>query len=80
MMLAVTASGVADLDTILAEEILARRRDPSLVAVNVLTPQQFERSRIPGSINLPYAELERRAAGTLPDPARELAVHCGSFT
>ena len=78
-MVAVAGAGAADLETIPADELRARRGDPSLTPVSVLTPQQFARARVPGSINLPYADIERRAADVLPNRSAEFAVYCGSF-
>jgi rhodanese-related sulfurtransferase len=79
-MVAVATAGTGDLETIPAEELRARHRDPSLTPVSVLTPQQFAKARLPGSLNLPYAEIERRAVDVLPNRASELAVYCGSFS
>jgi rhodanese-related sulfurtransferase len=79
-MVAVAAPGAADVETIPAGELRARLGDPLLTPVSVLTPQQFAKARIPGSVNLPYADLERRAPDILPDRNREFAVYCGSFS
>jgi len=74
------ATGATDLETIPANELRARRGDVSLTPVSVLTPQQFAKARVPGSVNLPYADIERRAAEVLPNRSGELAVYCGSFS
>ena len=79
-MVGVAGPRAADVETIPAAELRARLGDPLLTPVSVLTPQQFAAARIPGSINLPYAEIDRRAGDVLPDRARELAVYCGSFS
>ncbi len=62
------------------EEIQSRRRDPSLLLVNVLSPEAFGLSRIPGSISLPLEEVPERAAKILPELDREIAIYCGGPT
>jgi rhodanese-related sulfurtransferase len=79
-MVGMAAPEATDLETIPADELRSRRGDPSLTPVSVLTPQQFARARLPGSINLPYADIERRAADILPNLSSEFAVYCGSFS
>lgn len=59
------------------EELLARLGDPALAIINVLPRASFEEGRIPGSLSLPIAELEARAAALLPVPSQEIAVYCG---
>jgi rhodanese-related sulfurtransferase len=61
------------------EEILRRLKDPALVLVNVLPRAAFVQQRIPGSVNLPVADIPARAREVLPDPAREIAVYCGNL-
>lgn len=51
-------------------------RQRGFALVNVLTPQDFLRERIPGSINIPRGreqEFEQRF-----DKSKELIVYCGS--
>ena len=65
----------------ISREVVVRRlRDPSWVLLNVLPKEAFEEARIPGSLNLPVAEVTQRARQVLPDVAQEVAVYCGGFT
>jgi thioredoxin-dependent peroxiredoxin len=60
---------------------LARRiedGDASWVLLNVLPRAAFEAGRIPGSVNLPIAELAERAGEVLPARDQETVVYCGS--
>ena len=67
-------------DVIPLEELRRRFQDPSLVVVNVLPRAAWEGGRIPGSISLSVAEIEKRAAQILPDLNREIVVYCGGPT
>jgi rhodanese-related sulfurtransferase len=61
-------------------EILARLRDPTLVLVDVLPKDAYAVEHIPGALNLPMAELTRRAGEVLPERGAEIAVYCAAFT
>ena len=67
-------------DTIPLEELRRRFQDPDLIVVNVLPRAAWESDRIPGSISLPLAEIEKRAAKLLPDRDQEIIVYCGGPT
>jgi rhodanese-related sulfurtransferase len=58
------------------EEILSRLHDPSFVLLNVMPKETFEAGHIPGSINLPVAEIETNARRLLPQLDREITVYC----
>lgn len=62
------------------EEILARLQDPSLLLVNVMPKEAFAAGHIPRSINLPVAEIEKRARQVLPDMTREIVIYCAGPT
>jgi ArsR family transcriptional regulator len=62
--------------TISREEVLARLRDRALVIVNVLPKEAFADGHIPGSINLPLAEIESRARQVISNLGQEIAVYC----
>jgi rhodanese-related sulfurtransferase len=68
------------LPDISREEILRRLDDRKLTIVDVLPAESYESAHIPGSINLPLADIEDRAGQLLPDPAAEIAVYCAKFT
>lgn len=52
--------------------------DTSLVLLNVLPRAVFEAGRIPGSLNLPLAEVAERAGEVLPARDQETVVYCAS--
>jgi rhodanese-related sulfurtransferase len=52
--------------------------DTSFVLLNVLPRAAFEAGRIPGSLNLPLAEIAERAGEVLPARDQETVVYCAS--
>ena len=52
--------------------------DVSWVLLNVLPRAAFQAGRIPGSLNLPLAELAERAGEVLPARDQETVVYCAS--
>lgn len=65
------------------EELLARRRDPGLLVVDVLPRESFLDSHLPGAVSLPVADLPGLARAVLGDPAdtsHEIALYCASPT
>ena len=71
----VTSASTVDYDE------LSRRiedGDVSWVLLNVLPRAAFEAGRIPGSLNLPLAELAEQAGEVLPARDQETAVYCVS--
>lgn len=62
------------------EEIVARLQDPSFVLINVLPKDAFAEGHIPGSINVPVAEIESRAPQLFPHRNREITVYCAGPT
>lgn len=69
-----------DIPTITRDEIIRRQGDRRLILVNVLPAVSFTERRIPGSRNLPAAEISARAGAVLPDRTADIAAYCGSFT
>ncbi len=53
--------------------------DEDFVLVNVLSPEAFEKERVPCSINVPLLELKERAPGLWPDKEKEIIVYCSSY-
>jgi len=62
------------------DEILARLEDRALAIVDVMPKETFADGHIPGSINLPVAEVEARARETLSNFAQEIGVYCAGPT
>jgi len=66
--------------TISREEILERLQDRALAIVNVMPKETFAEGHIPGSLNLPVAEIESRARQLIPNSAQEIAIYCAGPT
>jgi rhodanese-related sulfurtransferase len=74
-------SDVLSPETVIPLEELRRRfQEPGLIVVNVLPRPAWEEDRIPGSISLPLAEIEKRAEHVLPARDQEIVVYCGGPT
>jgi ArsR family transcriptional regulator len=67
-------------ETISHEELRARLRDRALVVVNVMPKETFADGHIPGSINVPVAEIESKANRLIPNLSQETAIYCGGPT
>jgi len=61
-------------------EINRRLRDPTLIVVDVLPQEAYAAEHISGAINLPLAEVEKRAPQLLPDRNADIATYCAKFT
>jgi len=66
--------------TISRDEILARLQDRALAIVDVLPPESYKAGHIPGSINLPVAEIETKARQFLSNLEQEIAIYCAGPT
>jgi len=67
------------MKTITAQELKKKMEEDSEVPViNVLPKEYFDKKNIPGSKNIPEAELEERAPKELPDKDKEVIVYCAS--
>ncbi len=62
------------------EDLIRDLRRRSIVLVDVLSPESFASRHIPGAINLPVADIARRAADVLPDRDAAAVVYCGGPT
>ena len=62
------------------DELLARLQDRTLVIVNVMPKETFADGHIPGSINLPVAEIESCARQLISNLAQEIAIYCAGPT
>lgn len=65
----------------ISREHLKERLDQNeqFVLVNVLDPESFDRARIPGSINVPVAEISERATELWPSMETDIVVYCSSY-
>ena len=75
------ADGVsAQVREISRDEINRRLRDPALIVVDVLPQEAYAAEHISGAINLPLAEVDKRALQVLPDRDADIATYCAKFT
>lgn len=62
------------------EELISALRARRITLVDVLSPESFAARHIPGAINLPVADLARRAGEILPDRHAPIVAYCGGPT
>jgi rhodanese-related sulfurtransferase len=67
-------------ETITRDELIRALRRRRIVLVDVLTPESFAAIHIPGAINLPVDEINRRAPELLPDRRADIVAYCGGPT
>ncbi len=60
--------------------LLNRLQDRALVIVNGTPKESFVEGHIPGSINLPVADIESEARQLISNPSQEIAVYCAGPT
>ena len=75
-----TLKATSEHATISRDEILARLKDGALVIVNVMPRETYEEGHIPGSINLPVAEIEAKARQLISNSSQEIAIYCAGPT
>ena len=69
-----------DAATVSRAELIDALRRGRVVLVDVLSPESFAARHIPGAINLPVADIRRRAAELLPDTRADIVAYCGGPT
>jgi rhodanese-related sulfurtransferase len=62
------------------DELVRALRDRRITLVDVLSPETFAGVHIPGAINLPVADIARRAAELLQDRNAPIVTYCGGPT
>jgi rhodanese-related sulfurtransferase len=75
-----SADHTAPAATISRTELLRALRTGRITLVDVLSPESFAAFHLPGAINVPVAELARRAAAVLPDRHAPIVTYCGGPT
>jgi rhodanese-related sulfurtransferase len=61
-------------------ELSGRLEDRALAIVNVMPADSFRAGHIPGSLNLPIADIQSKARQRLSDLNQEIAVYCAGPT
>jgi rhodanese-related sulfurtransferase len=77
MSVAPAAAGSHDITR---AELLAALRARRITLVDVLSPESFATRHIPGAINLPVADIARRAGALIPDRRASIVAYCGGPT
>jgi rhodanese-related sulfurtransferase len=67
-------------DTISRDDLIRELRTRRAILVDVLSPESFATRHIESAINLPVAEVPRRAPQLLPDRSAPIVVYCGGPT
>jgi rhodanese-related sulfurtransferase len=62
------------------DELIGALRRQNVVLIDVLSPESFAAAHIPGALNLPLAEIARRARELVPDLQATIVVYCGGPT
>jgi len=75
-----TIDAGGDDSAISLDEIAARLEDRALVILNVMPKETYADGHIPGSVNLPVAEIEAKARKLISNLAQEIAVYCAGPT
>jgi rhodanese-related sulfurtransferase len=75
-----SAIPASDVPTISREELATALRRRRVTLVDVLSPESFASVHLPDAINLPLAEIGRRAASVLPDRHASIVTYCGGPT
>jgi rhodanese-related sulfurtransferase len=63
-----------NLEPVPAAQLLQRVRDGLVTVLDVRPPEEYAAGHLPGAINIPLAELERRLHEF--DPSREIVAYC----
>jgi rhodanese-related sulfurtransferase len=59
-----------------AKDCLAAFRDGKVIIVDVRTPEELAVSHVPGTVNIPLSELDRRTDEIEPGPGQLVTVLC----
>jgi ArsR family transcriptional regulator len=62
------------------DELIGVLRRHGAVLLDVLSPESFAAAHLPGAMNLPLAEIARRARAVVPDLQAPIVVYCGGPT
>jgi rhodanese-related sulfurtransferase len=77
MSFAPAAAGSHDITR---ADLLAALRARRITLIDVLSPESFAARHIPGAINLPVADIARRADELIPDRRASIVAYCGGPT
>lgn len=75
-----SSAATHDIQTVSRDELIRGLAANRITLVDVLSPESFAARHIPGAVNLPVAEIPRRAAEVLPDRRARIVTYCGGPT
>ena len=78
--MATSALQQSDVPSISQAELARALSRRAVTLVDVLSPESFAAAHLPGAINLPVADIPRRAASMLPDRDAPIVTYCGGPT
>ncbi|WP_223476153.1 rhodanese-like domain-containing protein [Oricola indica] len=71
----------AGLKSVTAEQLAgAQQESEGVIVVDVRSPDEYRRSTLPGSINIPAGELLRSLPDIAADARQSVVLHCGGRT
>ncbi len=70
----------SQVPTVSLPELVETMRERRAIILDVLSPESFAGQHLPGAINLPVADIPRRAAEVLPDRHAPIVTYCGGPT
>lgn len=65
-----------DLEPIPRNELLARAREGRVTVIDVRPPEEYAAGHLPGAVNIPLAELEKRLADLGEHKDQEIVAYC----
>jgi rhodanese-related sulfurtransferase len=71
---------IGNVTTVSRDELAGALRRQGVVLFDVLSPESFAAAHIPGAINLPVADISRRAREVLSNRDAPIVVYCGGPT
>jgi phage shock protein E len=80
LWIAAAAAEPPPVPTVGAPELLAREaaHDPALVVLDVRTAAEFAAGHVPGAINVPHDQVERRLDELAGLRDKDVVVYCGT--
>ena len=61
-----------------SELVVKMREEPGLILVDAMTPEQYERSHLPGALNIPFSVAADVAEKMLPVKEAHIVVYCSN--
>ena len=75
-----SAASTHEIQTVSRDELIRGLSSGRITLVDVLSPESFAARHIPGGVNLPVADIARRAGDELPDRHARIITYCGGPT